>query len=86
MNPDDDMLDEDEEAAILSEVPDTLALVTEADCPLILTFTKLLAMVDNSFPAPFLKERDSNSWNAEGGDLGGVKKESNGILLNLDMW
>jgi hypothetical protein len=40
------MLDEDEEAAILSNVPNALSLVTEADCPLILTFTKLLSMID----------------------------------------
>lgn len=80
---DDDMLDEDEEAAILSNVPDSFALVTEADCPLILTFTKLLAMVDNSFPTPFLKDRDSNSlWSAEGGDLGSVKKENSETYSN----
>jgi hypothetical protein len=70
------MLDEDEEAAILSNVPNALSLVKEEDCPLILTFTKLLSMIDNSFPTPFLKERDANAlWNAEGGDFGSVKKE-----------
>ena len=84
VNPDDDMLDEDEEAAILSTVPDSLSAVTEADCPLILTFTKLLSMIDNSFPDRFLREADLNSlWSAEGGDFGSSKKENGTCIFFL---
>ena len=69
-------MDEDEEGDILADVPESLSLVTEVNCPLILTFTKLLSMIDLSFPSPFLKDQDATSqWNAEGGDLGSAKKE-----------
>eukprot|EP00026_Physarum_polycephalum_P000228 Phypoly_transcript_00228.p1 GENE.Phypoly_transcript_00228~~Phypoly_transcript_00228.p1 ORF type:complete len:1460 (+),score=271.79 Phypoly_transcript_00228:484-4380(+) len=79
-NPDDDMMDEDEEEEILADVPDSLSLVTEANCPLILTFTKLLSMIDLSFPTPFLKDRETTSlWNAEGGNFGSVKKEGDTV-------
>lgn len=74
------MLDEDEEDAILLSVPNSLSEVTAADCPLILTFTKLLSMIDNSFPNPFLEEFD---WNAEGGDLGALKRDTILFIMHV---
>ena len=55
------MNDEDEDINYLADVPNSLSLVTEADCTLILTFIELLSMIDRSFPEPFFNERDPNS-------------------------
>ena len=66
------MMDEDEQERILSEMPDSFATVTDQHYPLIVTYTKLLSMVDNSLPSPFLKVGDTqtkkSAWSAEGNE------------------
>ena len=83
MNTDDDeVIDEDEEEEILADVPDKLSQVNDTNCPLILTFTKLLSMIDFSFPSPFLNDSDITSqWNSEGGNFG-IAKKVGGISQN----
>ena len=66
------MLDEyEEEAILLTSAPDSFSAVRDEDCPLIVTFSKILSMVDNSLARPFFgADEKTNAWHAEGGQLG----------------
>lgn len=55
-------MDEEEDALVLASLPLSFAEITDANCPLIMTYEKLLSMVDASFPVPFLRQaKDAQS-------------------------
>jgi hypothetical protein len=79
------MLDEyEEEAILLASAPDSLSAVKDTDCPLIVTFTKILSMVDNSLRIPFFGAQETrNIWHAEGAHLG---KRVSSITLQIYLY
>eukprot|EP00899_Mesostigma_viride_P025252 jgi/Mesvir1/5911/Mv00680-RA.1 len=51
------MLDEDDEERLMGDIPNDLTAIEDAQCPLVVTFGKLLAILDGSLQVPFHASR-----------------------------
>eukprot|EP00899_Mesostigma_viride_P002454 jgi/Mesvir1/12209/Mv00438-RA.1 len=60
------MLDEDDEERLMGGIPDNLAAIRDDQCPLVVTFAKVLAILDGTLPVSFWASHGRQS--REGGE------------------